>query len=520
MGAVLSLPLLPVSILGSWLSSCLGVSICSCCMSSKVNPLMNTFKSSVATRIMYAVIFLVNSIISWVSLSNSLTKFVEKLTWGLFKFTNKYCKDEQGCIGFTNVQRINLSLGLLHLILAGLLVGVKSTKNPRAVIQNGYWIMKLFILLTFIIISYFIPDKFFIIWGNYFSIIFSTIFIGIGLILLVDFAHEWAETCIEKIDEGEIYLDDFGDENNDGIICNFEGSNFWRNVLVGGTLTMYLGVLVMTILMYIYFAQTGCSMNKFVISFNLILTIFITGFSITPIVQEYNPNAGLAQSSMCCIYCTYLVFSACLSEPDDKLCNPLIRSSSTRTLTVIVGAIFTFGAVAYTTTRAAANSAFNHGISDDDNDDDNIDIETSNHDNVVESVPKNLAKREMRYEVVKQAVEAGSLPQSALEDPTYLQRDSDSEEEGENEDHTECEENVSTKYSYVLFHIIFFLATQYIAALLTINVGITEADNGTFIPVGRTYFNSWLKIVSSWVCYGLYGWTLLAPVLFPERFMY
>lgn len=457
---------------------------------------------------------MVNSIISWVSLSNSITKFLEKLTWGLFKLGNKYCKDEEGCIGFTSVQRINFSLGLLHLILAGLLVGVDSTRNPRAVIQNGYWVMKIFALLSFIIMSYWIPDKFFVIWGNYFSIIFSTIFIGIGLILLVDFAHEWAETCIEKIDEGEIYLDDA--DENEGILsgcCNFQGSNFWKKLLVGGTLVMYSGVIIMTFLMYIYFAQSGCTMNKVVVTSNLVFTLLVTGFSITPIVREYNPNAGLAQSSMACVYCTYLIFSACLSEPDDKLCNPLIRSEGTRTATVIVGAIFTFGAVAYTTTRAAANSAFNHTSSD---------VYDANHhvmndlnEGAIVQQPR-MVKRSMRYEALREAVDIGSLPESALSDPSYYDDASD----GEDDDAQAGlgEEQNSTKYSYLLFHIIFFLATQYIAALLTINVRVTEIDNGSFVPVGRTYFNTWLKIVSSWVCYSLYGWTLIAPSIFPERF--
>jgi hypothetical protein len=515
MGAILSLPLAPVSILGSWLSSCLGVSLCSCCMNKNVNPLMNTFKSSIATRIMYAVIFMFNSIISWIALSNSLTKFVEKLTWGLFKFGNKFCKDEQGCIGFTSVQRINFSLGILHLILAFLLIGVKSTKNPRAVIQNGYWMTKIFILWTFIITSYLIPDKFFIIWGNYFSIIFSTIFIGIGLILLVDFAHEWAETCIEKIEEGEIYLDI--NDNDDNNFCNFSGVNFWKKLLIGGTLIMYLGVIIMTVLMYIYFAQDGCSMNKTVITINLLFTIIITGLSITPIVQEYNPNAGLAQSSMCCVYCTYLVFSACLSEPDDKLCNPLIRSAGTRTITVIIGAIFTFGAVAYTTTRAAANSAFNHeSLLDTNHHPLNNLIEGDEENNVITEQPN--FKRNMRYQALRQAVNEGSLPESALSDSSYYDDLSDDNDDDDVENRNLGEEKNYTKYSYVLFHIIFFLATQYIAALLTINVGVTETDNGMFIPVGRTYFNTWLKIVSSWVCFALYGWTLLAPSIFPDRF--
>lgn len=325
-----------------------------------------------------------------------------------------------------------------------------------------------------------IPDIFFVVWGNYFSIIFSTIFIGIGLILLVDFAHEWAETCLERIEEGEIYLVD--EINGGGIL---EGTNFWRTLLVGGTLGMYLASVIMTVAMYYYFAHAGCSMNQLVITINLILVLVTTCISLSPIVQEYNPNAGLAQASMCCMYCTYLVFSACLSEPDDKLCNPLVRSQGSRNFTVILGAIMTFAAVAYTTTRAAANSAFTHS-----NYDSGISM-----DNVTTSQPERV---NMRYEALKQAVEEGSLPASVLDDESLVERE-------------------FTKYNYVLFHIIFFLATQYIAALLTINVS-SEGGEGGFVPVGRTYFNTWLKISSSWVCYGIYIWTLIAPMVFPDRF--
>lgn len=83
MGALLSLPLAPISMLGTWISSCLGASICSCCLNSSVNPLMRTFKSSIATRIMYAFIFMINSIFSWIDQTD--------FNWPIFT-VNKRCK--------------------------------------------------------------------------------------------------------------------------------------------------------------------------------------------------------------------------------------------------------------------------------------------------------------------------------------------------------------------------------------------------------------------------------------------
>ncbi|KAI3402989.1 TMS1 [Candida oxycetoniae] len=454
MGGVISLPLMPVTSL----ASCFGAAACSAFCTS----IGGTFRSSIMTRITYAIILLVNSLLSWIALSPFIIHKLEKATFGFIN--NKCGPDGSQCISFTSVHRINFALGSLHLILAGLLVDVKSTSNPRAIIQNGCWKMKIFAWLTFVIINFIlIPDEFFVFYGNHIAIIFSTIFLGIGLILLVDFAHAWAEKCLEKIEMQELTGE--GD------------AGFWKKLLIGGTLTMYVTSLVLTIVMYWFFAGSGCSMNKTAISLNLVFAVIISGLSIHNTVQEYNPHAGLAQSSMVVFYCTYLVMSAVSSEPDDKFCNPLIRSKGTRTASVILGAFFTFIAIAYTTTRAAANSAFSS---------ERAQAQELTGSNVTTGSVEPTVRNEMRYQAIKQAVQEGSLPESALNQQDLY------EDDGDNDD----EEKTSVQYNYSLFHIIFFLATQYVATLLTINV--KQDDYGDFVPVGRTYFASWVKIVSSW----------------------
>lgn len=469
MGALVSIPLAGTN----WIASCFGAAACSAFCSS----IGGTFHLAIMTRLTYAFLLLLNSLISWVALSPFIVNKLAQMTFGLIN--NKCGPDGKNCISFSSVYRINLALGTLHLILAGLLVNVRSTLNPRAVIQNGCWKIKIFTWLAFMAVNFLlIPDNFFVFYGNHIAIIFSTIFLGIGLVLLVDFAHAWAETCLEKIELEELTGED---EYNAG---------FWKKLLVGGTLAMYLASIVLTVVMYVYFAGSGCSMNQAAITINLILSIIVSGISINQNVQELNPNAGLAQASMVVLYCTYLVLSAVVSEPDDKMCNPLVRSKGTRTLSVIMGAMFTFVALAYTTTRAA-NSTF-------------FEAEAAPLESSVTSQPSERAQ--MRYQAIKQAVDEGSLPESALNQVDLY------EETGSAGD----EERELVKYNYTLFHIIFFLATQYILTLLTINV--KQDDVGDFIPVGRTYFSSWIKIISSWVCFVLYGWSLVAPMIWPDRF--
>ena len=122
---------------------------------------------------------------------------------------------------------------------------------------------------------------------------------------------------------------------------------------------MYAATIALTSVLYAFFAGPGCTLNRFFISFNLVLCIIITILCIHPVVQEHSPRSGLAQSGMVAAYCTYLIVSA-VSNHEHETCNPLRRNdgsvSGTRTTTVVLGAVFTFLAIAYSTSRAATQS--------------------------------------------------------------------------------------------------------------------------------------------------------------------
>ncbi|KAK7754038.1 Membrane protein tms1 [Diatrype stigma] len=411
---------------------------------------------------------------------------IEKLQHLMLDYVKIDCPNGQ-CYGWLAVHRINFALGLFHLIFAGLLFGVTSSKNPRAALQNGFWGPKVIAWVAFIVLSFLIPDEFFMVWGNYFAFFGAMAFLILGLILLVDLAHTWAEYCLEQI------------ENTDSAV--------WRTVLIGSTLGMYLGSIAMTIVQYIFFAKGDCAMNQAAITINLIFWIVISFISVHPTVQEYNPKAGLAQAAMVAVYCTYLTMSAVSMEPDDKQCNPLVRAQGTRTTSVVIGAIVTMLTVAYTTTRAATQSlglGNNKRIKLTDDDD------TYEHDLVTQQP----GRREMRAEVLRRAVEEGSLPADAL-----LSDDDEDDDRGSNTPHDD--ERSSTQYNYSVFHVIFFLATCWVATLLCSGWSGEEVMNEDgFATVGRTYWASWVKIVSAWLCYCMYIWTLVAPFVVPDRFEY
>ena len=160
MGALLSIPLAIPSMVGSWAASFCGAALCSAC-----GTWTGKCTSSIATRIGYALLFLINSILSWIMLTDWAVKKLEHLTLDYMKIK---CMGGE-CYGFFAVHRINFALGLFHLLLALLLVGVHSTRNPRAGIQNGYWPLKIVAWLALIVLTFFIPESFFVVWGNYFA---------------------------------------------------------------------------------------------------------------------------------------------------------------------------------------------------------------------------------------------------------------------------------------------------------------------------------------------------------------
>ncbi len=109
----------------------------------------------------------------------------------------------------------------------------------------------------------------------YVGLIGAFLFILIQLVLLIDFAHSWNESWVEKMEE-----------NN---------SKVWYVLLLFFTLLMYIASITGIALLYVFFTQAAnesCKLQKFVISFHLISCVIISAISILPKVQERQPRSG------------------------------------------------------------------------------------------------------------------------------------------------------------------------------------------------------------------------------------
>lgn len=492
MGAALSVPMLlaPLAPVGA----CCGA-VCLSMFTSTAASAMCTSchcRSSVATRVGFAILFCLDAFLAWITLTPAFAHQIESYSLHYLKMQ---CAEQASCYRVMSVHRITFALALFHLALAVLLLGVHDTRSKRAEIQNGWWGPKITALLTLIVASFFLPNALFVFWANYGEPAVAVAFILMGLVLLVDMAHTWSEVCLERWER--------------------DGSDAWMYVLVGSTAGLYALVCVTTALLYRYFAADGCALNRTVITVNAVMGLALTLLCVHPRIQEANPRSGLAQCSVVLAYCTYLVVSALMNR-DDPQCNPIARGrgETSKSTTAVVGAAFTFMAVAYSTTRAATHTRLLAGSADEDAPAGYEPV--AMHPAVISEQPQ--PHEPLRIQAIRSAVQAGSLPSSTLEEELDAMEDA---ARGTPDD----DELAGTKYNYTFFHVIFFMAACYLAMLLTdwqfVHVGRpVDAGEGKarMVYLGVSSASMWIRIASSWACAALYAWSLLAPAVLPERF--
>lgn len=234
------------------------------------------------------------------------------------------------------------------------------------------------------------------------------------------------------------------------------------------SIAMFLGGVGLTLTMYIVFHE--CGLNLAFVTINLLICILITAGSIHPKVQESSPNSGLLQPALISCYCTYLVFSAIQSEDDG--CNPWKAATGASNTALLIGAIFTICAVCYATFRASSTIG-------------------------------SIEEPEPEKQSLMSDAETGEAKETINSD--------------DKEEHADPDEKLP--YNYFRFHIVYALGAMYIAMLMsdwqTVYNPSESANTAPTVDSGLAAV--WVKIVSSWICLGLYIWTLSGPILFPDR---
>lgn len=470
MGALVSIPV-------SAASACAGAAATSLCTSASAAVICSAChcESVMATRVAYALMFCVASLAAWAVSAPVLAHAIER--WSLH-YIQIDCAKNQNCFGVLAVHRIMFAVWCFHLVLALLSYKMKGPRSPRAVLQNGYWGAKIAALLVLTVLAFFVPNGFITNWVSGLGILHAGVFILFNAVLLVDFAHSSAEACIDMWER--------------------DGSNAWKLLLVSWTLSLYVFAAASLVLLGVYMTPPGCGWNTTALVLMALLCVALTLLCVHPAVQEANPRSGLAQSSIVLAYGTYQIGAALVTR-DDPRCNPLARSGRPRMWAAITGAAFTFAAIAYTTTRAAKATQGGYTA-----------LGTEPEPEPVTTQPS--ARAQLRVDAIRSAVDAGSLPQSVL--------DAELETEAE-ADVDEADVAGEPWQSYVTLHFIYLCAASYVAMLLTDWKTVYSGDQDDRSAfVGSTATAVHVRILSTLLCMCVYAWSLIAPLVFPERFAY
>lgn len=332
------------------------------------------------------------------------------------------------------------------------MICVRSSRDPRAAIQNGFWFFKFLIFVCLTVGAFYIPDGSFTDIWFYCGVVGSFIFILIQLLLFIDFAHCWNQRWLSKAEE-----------------CD---SRAWYAGLFFFTLLFYTLSLVAVALMFIYYTHPGaCHEGKVFISLNLTFCVCVSIVAVLPKVQDAQPNSGLLQASVITLYTMFVTWLALSNVPDQE-CNPhLLTRFSNGTVPEgyethwwdapsIVGLIVFILCTIF------------------------ISLRSSDHPQV-----NTLMQTEESMQVTQQQ------QQMAVSEGRTFDNEQD------------C-----VSYSYSFFHCCLLFASLHV--MMTFTNWYRPGEARKMIS---TWTAVWVKVCASWAGLLLYLWTLVAPLLLPQR---
>ncbi|KAF3707754.1 Serine incorporator 1 Axotomy-induced glyco/Golgi protein 2 [Channa argus] len=438
-------------------ASCL---LSSCCPSTN---------NSTMSRLAFSFLLLLGTLVSVIMILPGMEENLKKIpgfcTGGT---TIPGIENKVNCdiiVGYKSVYRMCFAMACFFFLFSIIMIRVRSSKDPRASIQNGFWFFKFLLLVGITVGAFFIPDGTFNTVWYYFGLVGSFIFIVIQLVLLVDFVHSWNQAWLEKAENGN--------------------SKCWFAALLSFTILHYALTFTAVVIFYVFYTQVhDCTEHKVFISLNLIFCIIVSVVSILPKVQEAQPTSGLLQASVISVYTMYVTWSAMTNNPNHQ-CNPsllsLVQPSSPTPAPGlapptsapgniqwwdaqgIVGLIIFLFCTLYASIRSSNNAQVN----------------------------KLMQTEEGQGLTVEYDAATGE---------NGVRRAVDNEEEG-------------VTYSYSFFHFCLFLASLYI--MMTLTNWYMPDTNYQLMQTSMSAV--WVKISSSWLGLALYLWTLVAPLVLPNR---
>ena len=370
------------------------------------------------------------------------------------------------CVQNQTIYRISFVLAVFFLLMT--IVTFFSRK-----FHYESWILKGSIISGIFSASFFIPGRFFMVYRDI-ARWASFLFIAMQVLVLVDFAHTLHENVAKHVD----------DDGNDESSNSAKARTIYLALSIASFLAFVIGIV------FLYVRYNPCSLHAGMISVTLVLGIGALALSLVL-------NKGILPPCLIALYTTQITYQA-LTTNTTQQCTAAAGHTTTTmpTWLMVISFLFPLGQIAWMAIRAGqANRIF------------------------VESSIKNYSQNTSPL---------SSSPGSSSSSNPYASLDSDSSSSNQHQSSKSRGPNWDSGMtdggndssssgrapSHWIFHLSFFLCSLYVAMLLT---GWGSATPTDIHNPEASKISFWIKMVSVWASFALYTWTLLAPVLFPDR---
>jgi uncharacterized membrane-anchored protein len=468
------------SIIGSCLASC-GCEALRCCC-----PNANSSDSNKPARWPYLVTLFLSTVVA------IILRF-----WGgpmlihIYMFSLNVCGDyAERCVGFGAVYRISFALCVWFVVMGCLLWASSCSK-----IDAQFFGLKILSYVALVVAAFFIPNEFFEGYGQL-ARVMSGLFLLLQIIILIDFAYQWNEDWMS--DEKE-----------------------WKTPILIFAVTFFTLSLVLIVYIYKWFGGGDCNLQNFFATFTIITTLLYTTISIS----SWCEHGALLPSSIVCLYCHYLCFSALSSDPSS--CNTI---HSSQPLHLAIGLILGALSVTYAAWNlATSNSLFGGNADNEDSPRDEKRSESLNPEPASDAKASAAADKSSSASAApsagskdgKQPAAVGGEGAAAGADNAASRRGSDEAISIKSSSKQVSDDEIQSSSSIVAsrsskFHFIMAMASMYMAMVLTNWATISQAASATpTYDLGKE--TMWIKIVSQWLTVILYTWSLCAPYVLSNR---
>lgn len=227
-----------------------------------------------------------------------------------------YGDPKEVCLGISAVYRTSFALATFH----GLM-GLLCTCGGQLIskINEGAWPVKFITVVLIFVLSFFIPNSFFRIYG-YVAMVPSFCFIVYEMLLLIDLAYAWNSNWVGKYDASE------------GAGCGSKAC--WAVLLIVFTVIFFGLAIIVHVMLLMY--EYNDAADFFIILLPMLAAGVYTVLSVTSVVE----GGSIFTCSLIFFFGSFITASALFSKPTQS-------SPSVLLLQIVIGLLFMFFVLIY-----------------------------------------------------------------------------------------------------------------------------------------------------------------------------